>query len=121
MDKLIAEEKKLKKAIKIETEALHLLTKKTIENLSDEQVHELLEHKWINPLVSALNKLPEAIINELTTKVQALSDKYATTYGDVANDIHSTEKELASLIDELTGNEFDMQGLSEFKSFLKGE
>ena len=31
------------------------------------------------------------------------------------------KKELSSLIDELTGNEFDMQGLKEFKSFLKSE
>ncbi len=118
---LLSEETELKKEVKIETEKLHLLTKETIENISDEQVHELLELKWISPLVGALNKLPETIINELTAKVQTLAEKYATTYADVAKEIHSTEKELSTLIDELTGNEFDMQGLDEFKSFLKGE
>ena len=108
VDKLISEEKKLKKEVKAETEKLHLLTKQAIENLSDEQVHELFELKWISPLVSALNKLPETIINELTAKVQTLAEKYATTYADVANEIHNTEKELSALIDELTGNAFDM-------------
>ena len=120
VDKLITEEKKLKKEVKTETEKLHLLTKKTIENLSDEQVHELLELKWINPLVSSLNKLPEMIINELTAKVRTLAAKYATTYAGVVDEIHNTGKELSALIDEITGNEFDMQGLGEFKSFLKG-
>ena len=118
---LLSEETELKKEVKIETEKLHLLTKETIENLSDEQVHELLELKWISPLFGALNKLPETIINELTAKVQTLAEKYATTYADVADEIHDTEKELSALIDELDGNEFDMQGLGEFKSFLKGE
>ena len=118
---LIAEEKELKKQVKKETAELHLLTKDTIEKLRDEQVHEMLELKWISPLAASLNNLPKTLINELTAKVQALAEKYATTYANVANDIAETENSLASMIDELTGNEFDMQGLSEFQSFLKGE
>ncbi len=121
VDKLIAEEKKLKKEVKTETEKLHLITKETIEQLTDEQIHQLLKLKWITPLVGALNKLPDTIINKLTAKLQNLSEKYATTYADVADEIHDTEKTLSTLIDELTGNEFDMQGLGEFKSFLKGK
>ena len=120
-DKLITEEKQLKKQIKTDTDKLHLLTKKTIEELSDKQVYELLELKWINPLVKAINKLPEVAINELTAKVQTLAEKYDTTYSDVVEDIKETEKELASLIDELTGDEFDIKGLNEFKSLLNGE
>ena len=118
---LLLEEAKLKKEVKTETAKLHMLTKETIENLSDEQVYELLELKWVSPLVISLNKLPTVLIHELTTKLQALAEKYATTYADVADKIQDTEKELFSLIDELTGNEFDMQGLNEFQSFLKGE
>ena len=43
VDALISEEKKLKKEVKEEATKLHILTKKTIENLSDEEVYELLE------------------------------------------------------------------------------
>jgi type I restriction enzyme M protein len=121
VNRLISEEKKLKKALKIDTNALHLRTKSTIEALSDQQVHQLLEYKWISPLMSALNKLPESIINSLTTQVQTLADKYATTYADIANDIGDTEKRLSVLIDELTGNEADRQGLAELQLFLQGE
>jgi type I restriction enzyme M protein len=120
-DKLITEEKDLKKQVKTQTAALHLKTKATIEKLTDAQVYELLELKWISPLVASLNHLPTVLIHGLTAKVQALANKYATTYAHVAQQMHQTESQLAALIDELTGNEFDMKGLSEFKTFLKGE
>lgn len=121
VDALIAEEKELKKQVKAETAQLHHKTKATIEGLSDAQVYELLELKWISPLVGAINQLPTVLIQTLTTLTQALADKYATTYADVAKDIVSTEGELANMIDELSGNAFDMQGLAEFKAFLKAE
>lgn len=121
VDALIAEEKELKKQVKAETAQLHLKTKATIEGLSDAQALELLELKWIHPLVGAMNQLPTVLIHTLTTLTQALADKYATTYADVANDISSTEGELAKMIDQLKGNAFDMQGLAEFKKFLKAE
>jgi len=120
VDDLITEEKELKKQVKAEIAALHLKTKTAIENLSDEQVFELLELKWINPLIISLNQLPTVLIHELTSKVQALSEKYATTYAHIAQEIQETESELASLIDELTGNEFDMKGLKEFQNLLSG-
>lgn len=118
---LINEEKELKVQIKIETEELHMLTKETIEKLSDEQVLELLELKWIKPLVTGLKELPQVVINELAVKVEALAEKYATTYYEVEEQIRETESILASFIDELEGDEYDMKGLSEFRSLLKGE
>lgn len=121
VDALITEEKALKKAIKANAEALHLKTKATIENLNDEQVNTLLELKWITPLLGELSQLPTNLIHQLTSQVQKLADKYATTYADVASDIKNTEQALAGLVDELTGNEFDLQGLAEFKTFLVGE
>jgi len=117
---LIDEEKELKVQVKTEAAQLHLLTKETIENLSDAQVFELLELKWITPLVTSLNKLPEVMIKTLTSKVQTLAEKYAVTYESVINEIHQTESALSSLIDELDANEYDLKGLSEFKSLLKG-
>lgn len=121
VDKLITEDKKLKKEFKTEAAALHLKTKATIEQLSEEQVYELLELKWIHPIVNTMNNLPESIINDLTTKVQILSEKYVTTYSDVANEIGKAESTLSLLIGELEGNEFDMQGLNELKSLLNSE
>ncbi|RBM48861.1 type I restriction-modification system subunit M [Vibrio tarriae] len=119
-NKLIDEEKALKKAVKEATTQLHLKTKLTIEGLSEEQVNNLLHLKWIAPLSSELAAMPNSVITELTSKVQALTDKYAVTYSQVSNEIKTTEQELAEMMGELTGNEFDLQGLSELTRLLKG-
>jgi type I restriction enzyme M protein len=121
VQELIDEEKELKIQIKRDFEALHLLTKKTIEGLSDEQVIELLEAKWITPLMSAIHKIPDDIIAELIVQIRALADKYATTYAEVAEQIAETKSSLSALIDDLRGNEYDMKGLGEFQSLLRGE
>jgi type I restriction enzyme M protein len=117
---LIDEEKGLKSQIKQDAAALHLHTKEVIENLTDEQVTELLEAKWIEPLMTALQKIPYHLIADLVSRVRALADKYATTYAEVAEQIAETKSSLSALIDELTGNEYDMKGIREFQSMLSG-
>lgn len=118
---LLIEEKELKSQIKKKKAVLHALTKKTIENLSDDEVYMLLEKKWIEPLVKNLYKLTNTSINELVSKIQAIINKYRTTYSEVETQITEVEKSLCSMIDELDGNEFDMKGLKEFKSLLDGK
>lgn len=121
INKLIEKERQLKREIKLDFDKLHILTKKTVENLTDEQALELLEKKWLLPLIESLYKLPETIVNELTTKIQTIHEKYSVTYSQIVNEIRESEQILSSMIDELCGNEFDMKGLSEFQSLLKGE
>lgn len=121
VDALISEEKKLKKEVKERSEALHLKTKETIENLSDAQVYELLELKWIVPLTEALDKLPNVIINTLTNHLEVLAQKYETTLTDVEEEIKETQTELSSIMDKLEGGEFDMQGLKAFQELLEGK
>lgn len=118
---LLAEEKELKKGVKEKSENLHTKTKDTIENLSEEQVNELLKEKWITPLIQSLMKLPDSIVNEMTSKLEALSKKYETTFAEVESQISKIEKELIKSIDDLEGNEFDMKGLNEFKTILEGK
>ncbi|MFY0608527.1 MAG: type I restriction-modification system subunit M [Cyclobacteriaceae bacterium] len=117
---LITEEKALKKQIKEDADRLHMLTKKTIEGLTDAQVYELLERKWITPLVTAILQLPDTLLQTFTNQVQALADKYATTYADVAHEISEAESELSNLIGELEGSETDLKGLQELQNLLLG-
>ena len=114
------EEKKLKKQVKEKSESLHMNTKKLIESLSDDQVMALLKDKWILPLINGLSGIPENIIACLITKLSSLADKYSTTFSEVEDQIVNTEKELSGMIDMLSGDEFDMQGLSELKKMLGG-
>ena len=119
-DALFKEEKRLKSEIKSESSALVNHTKETIENLSNEEARTLLEMKWIDSLLENLRKLPENTIDNLTKAVQQLSKKYETTFFDIEREIEETERELSDMTDELTGDEFDMKGLSELKALLMG-
>lgn len=113
-----ADRTKVNRELKKHTEALHLKTKKTIENLNDDEVNVLLKLKWIQPVVNNISSLPNSIISELTQKVTALADKYATTYAEVAKDIQEAENNLVSMINELEGSDFDMKGLHELQTLL---
>jgi type I restriction enzyme M protein len=121
VQQLIDEEKELKAQVKKDTAELHLRTKTAIEILTDAQVIELLETKWIEPQITALQKIPDNIISDFISRIRTLVDKYATTYAEVAKEIAETKSSLSALIDGLTGNEYDMKGLSEFQTLLKGE
>lgn len=117
---LATEEKELKAAIKKDAGLLEGKTKEAIESLSDEQVIDLLKDKWITPLIQSLMKLPDSIVNELVSKLEALTKKYETTFAEVETQISETEKVLSAMIDDLEGSEFDKLGLSEFKKMLGG-
>jgi type I restriction enzyme M protein len=120
VDELLAQEKELKAQISKDEAVLHLSTKTTIEALEEAQVKALLEAKWVEPIVSAILALPNEVIEQLTNIVQALADKYAVTYTETAQKLTEAEHSLADLIDDLTGDEFDMQGLTQFQALLKG-
>ncbi len=121
VDSLIKSEKDIKSQIKTKSAELQTKTKKTIERLTDEQALELLEKKWISPLTAHIHKLPDTVIDRLVHRIQALQSKYATTFLEVEKQIKETEKELAQMVDELDGNEYDLKGLGELKSLLLGE
>ena len=119
--KLFDETKKLKSGIKTKRNALEEKTCNTIKALSDDEARRLLEAKWITPLQKQLEALPNAVIDEFIGKVNALKNKYATTYADVCGQIDEAEKELAGMLGDLTGNARDMAGLEELKALLGGE
>ncbi len=118
---LMEEEKEVKKAVKVLSATLHHHTKEAIENLSDEEVIALLDQKWIEPLVTAINALPSSVIDDLTKKVTALSRKYAVTLNDVEKEMAATEKEFCGMLDALTGNAYDLKGIAELKALLGGD
>jgi type I restriction enzyme M protein len=81
----------------------------------------LLYIKWIKSLIDNLNKLPDEVLSEFTKSIENATKKYDTTLVDLDKEINETEKELSNMIDNLTGDEFDMKGLEEFKTLLGGE
>lgn len=118
---LTNEEKDLRRIIKKDTTELDNKTKETIESLSDYQAKVLLKHKWVDLLMDSITELPKEFINDISIKVKKLNDKYNITFSEITNDIKDNQNKLLSLINDLEGDDFDMKGLSELKSLLKGD
>lgn len=115
------EEKVLKKEVKLASAKLIEDTKSTIEGLSDTEAIELIEIKWIQPIIQAIDDLPQEIIQTLNQKIKHLSDKYQTTYAEVELELEQTQQVLTSMLDELEGDEFDLKGIKELKALIDGE
>ena len=121
VNNLIEEEKKLKKEIKNKTEQLHALTKDTLEKMTIDEGLKFLDIKWNRPIINSIKNLPNLAIKDLGIKVNYLKNKYKDTLLDIETDIKNTSSELNTLIDDLTGDDFDMKGLQELKKMLGGE
>lgn len=121
VERLGAEEKKLKVSVKEAEAALQLATKEAIENLTDSDVRKMLQAKWIRPICDGILALPGAAVDELIRKLDALSKKYADTYEDIEAEIQKTQSELSSMLDELTGSETDLAGIRELQKLLGGD
>lgn len=106
------DEKKAKNAqVKKDLQALEEKTIKTIEGLDMRGIKQFLELKWIVPITSAIEALPDAVIQKLAVSIKALGEKYAVTYNDIEQGIAESEQNLGTLISQLTGDEFAIKGL----------
>ena len=118
--KLLAEEKTLKAELKTQSAELHSKTKAAIEALDDAEALDLLRQKWFVPLNAAMCRLPENMLAQFSQKLTALCDKYADTYQHISERKQESAAALAQMMDELTGSEFDLQGIAAWQAILKG-
>ena len=118
--KLLAEEKTLKAELKTQSAELHSKTKAAIESLDDAEALDLLRQKWFVPLNAAMCRLPENMLAQFSQKLTALCDKYADTYQHISERKQESAAALAQMMDELTGSEFDLQGIAAWQAILKG-
>ena len=124
--KLFNDEKRIKSEVRSLKAALE---EKTIKKygkpseresgkLSDEEAKELLEVKWVRPIIEKLSSMPLVVVESLASKVKALASKYETTLSDVQAKIEKAESDLAGMLDELQGNADDMSGIDAWKQEL---
>ena len=118
---ILEEKKKLDRKAKQRFTELHMHTKEIIESLSDADADELLAAKWIDPLISGLRDLPSTAIADLSSAIIQLAKKYELTFADLDSQIHATERELVTMLKDLTGTPTDMLAISELIDVLGGE
>lgn len=103
----------LDKKVKTAESLLLQHTKETITSLNMKEINTLLEAKWIEPITSAIGIVPDAVVQTLADAVSALAEKYAVTYHDIERDLTSSQNTLADLVEQLTGDELAIKGLTE--------
>ena len=119
--KLLSEKiKTIKKEIVKLQKELEEKTIKKIEVITEEERNNLLEEKWIVPLCDSINKMSESIIDNFSSSLSKMLDKYSDTLTSIENEIIETQDSLFALMNELTGSEFDMKGLAELQKLLGG-
>lgn len=121
ISKVNSEMRKCRKEIKEIKTKLEKDTKLKIETIETEEALKLLEKKWILPLCDGIEKLPNLMLNEFLKSIQYLDNKYKNSFNNLQIELNKTEKELAIMLEDLVGNEFDLKGIEEFKFLLGGE
>ena len=111
---------KAKKALKAKKTVLDSETEEKIKTLEDEEIHNLLVKKWIEPICDGITNLPHTLISSLESQIDALSKKYETSFTELDSRISTAESALSDMLDDLTGNDFDMRGLAGLKTLLGG-
>jgi type I restriction enzyme M protein len=113
------EQTKLNKALK---EARQTLTDKTIEyiqGLSDDSAKMWISEKWVVPVMKGIVDTPDDICEELEKAVDAMSQKYATSYHDLNAQLTEAQNELSGLISQLEGDESSIAGLNALMNSFK--
>ena len=62
--------------------------------------------------------MPGKVVDDFISSLTKMTEKYSETLSSIENKIKQTQKELFDLMDELTGNEFDIKGLENLKGIL---
>ena len=101
-----------KKQIVKDLLALQKKTIETILGLDMKGINLFLELKWIVPITSAIEAMPDVVISTLGDTITALNEKYAVTFDEIEANIYESEQNLAALISQLAGDEYAIKGLS---------
>jgi len=111
----------LKKQIKDLKTALDNKAREAIGSLSESEIKMLLKEKWLTPAMQSINGIPVSIKADLNRSVQDIIAKYQNPIAVLDTEISETEKSLSAMLNDLTGNAFDMAAIQQFKKLLGGE
>lgn len=117
---LLDEKKSVSDELRVKSNELVEKTVKTIKNLSDKKVKELLYIKWIEPIISDINNMPNDYLSDFIEEIKKLASKYDNIYENIEKKISNTSKDLSEMLKDLQGNEYDIKGINELKELLNG-
>ena len=78
----------------------------------------MLLEKWVRPIVRDFYYVFDNTIKGYIAKIESLNNKYSNPLYEIDKEIEETNKELVSLIDELTGSDIDMLAIQMLKEII---
>src|SRR5690606_25617725 len=99
--KKLDDKSSLNKAIREKEKALTEQVEERIENLTDEEIDQLMYKKWFSQLTGNITKLVEVPLkNELDT-LKKLKERYADTLETIEEESKSLEEQFEAMLSEL--------------------
>ena len=112
-------EKDCNSKIKKINEELEIKTKEKIENLTNEEINQVLIIKWINPIIDCIKSISNTTIDDFAKGLETLKNKYSNPLSEIETSLISKDKELNDLMNELVGSKQDLEALELFKQLLQ--
>ncbi len=114
------EESENKKIIKELEKELEDKTVEKIEILTDDEVYQLLELKWINPINKDLKEVLSIFFSNFEDNLNQTVEKYGESVKEINEQTEKVDEELTSQLSKLIGSDSDMEGINTFINMLGG-
>jgi type I restriction enzyme M protein len=92
---------------------------KVLENLTEEEIYELLEIKWLSPIEKDLKDLMAGVFQDFENDLKTTIDKYGRSLAAIEKEEDAINQELKSQLLDLTGSDSDLAGIAEFIKILE--
>lgn len=106
-----------KEARKLKQELQDKSVEKT-QALTDKEIYELLEEKWITPVRRDLKELLTTVFNHFENDLNATVEKYGSGMKDIAKRDQRVNREIKEQLSDLQGSDADMRAIQDFMELL---
>lgn len=89
-----------------------------IQALTDEEIYELLEEKWINSVSKELKALLDQVLNNFENKLNETIEKYGSSVKEIEAKNRKVSQELQCQLSNLQGSESNMIAIKDFIELL---
>lgn len=86
--------------------------------LTDEEIYELLEYKWVKPVKEELKELLTKRFNNFENDLNSTVEKYGSSMNDIEEREQRVNKELKDQLSKLQGSDSDMDAIRDFMELL---
>lgn len=105
------EEKAARKQIRVIASGLDDKAIQKIQSLTEEEVLDLLEQKWIKPIIDDINGVGANVLNQFASAFTAIKKKYSDPLSALSDDIEEVGAELKESLGMFTGSDADMEAV----------